>query len=100
MPTSAPQMREHPREAFMKLTRRDFSNFAGAGLLAAASPRLFAPAIAQDKPLRIGIIARRSGAAGTAGECGIRAVQWGTERRNKEAGFAGGKLGLGIAEEP
>ena len=49
----------------MKLTRRDFSKFAGAGVLAAAAPSVFSPAIAQDKPLRIGIIAPRSGAAGT-----------------------------------
>src|SRR3954468_14650318 len=92
-------MRAHPREAFMKLTRRDFSKLAGAGLLAAAAPRLFAPAIAQDKPLRIGIIAPRSGAAGTAGECGIRAVQWATERMNKEGGIAGRKFELVIEEE-
>ena len=69
----------------MKLTRRDLSKLAGAGLVAAAAPRLFAPALAQDKPLRIGIIAPRSGAAGTAGECGIRAVQWATERMTRMA---------------
>ena len=33
----------------MKLTRRDLSKLAGAGLVAAAAPRLFAPALAQDK---------------------------------------------------
>ena len=64
----------------MKLTRRDFSMLAGTGILAAAAPGIFSPALGQDKPLRIGIIAPRSGAAGTAGECGIRAVQWATER--------------------
>ena len=53
----------------MKLTRRNFSKLAGTGVLAAAAPGLFVPALAQDKPLRIGIIAPRSGAAGTAGEC-------------------------------
>jgi branched-chain amino acid transport system substrate-binding protein len=90
---------QHQREASMKLTRRDFSKLAGAGFLATAAPRLFAPAIAQDKPLRIGIIAPRSGAAGTAGECGIRAVQWATERMNKEGGIAGRKFELVIEEE-
>src|SRR5712675_784611 len=83
----------------MKLTRRNFSKFAGTGVLAAAAPGLFAPALAQDKSLRIGIIAPRSGAAGTAGECGIRAVQWATERMNKEGGIAGRKFELVIEEE-
>src|SRR5436309_12365135 len=83
----------------MKLTRRDFSKLAGAGLLAGAAPRLFAPAIAQGKPLRIGIIAPRSGAAGTAGECGIRAVQWAAERMNKQGGIAGRKFELVVEEE-
>ena len=83
----------------MKLTRRDFSKLAGTGLVAAAAPRLFAPALAQDKPLRIGIIAPRSGAAGTAGECGIRAVRWATERMNKDGGIAGRKFELVIEEE-
>ena len=83
----------------MKLTRRDFSKLAGTGILAAAAPQIFAPALAQDKPLRIGIIAPRSGVAGTAGECGIRAVQWATERMNKEGGIAGRKFELVIEEE-
>ena len=55
--------------------------------------------MAQDKPLKIGIIAPRSGAAGTAGECGIRAVQWATERMNKDGGIAGRKFELVIEEE-
>src|SRR3981189_3978558 len=83
----------------MKLTRRNFSKLAGTGVLAVAAPALFAPAVAQDKPLRIGIIAPRSGAAGTAGECGIRAVQWATERRNRDGGIAGRKFELVIEEE-
>ncbi|MES2197939.1 MAG: ABC transporter substrate-binding protein, partial [Pseudomonadota bacterium] len=83
----------------MKFTRRDFSKLAGAGLLAAAAPRIFSPALAQDKPLKIGIIAPRSGVAGTAGECGIRAVQWAAERMNKDGGIAGRKIELVIEEE-
>src|SRR5229473_2157254 len=78
----------------MKVTRRDFSRLAGTGVLAAAAPGLFAPALAQDKPLRIGIIAPRSGAAGTAGECGIRAVQWAAERMNRDGGIAGRQIEL------
>ena len=40
----------------MKVTRRDFSRLAGTGVLAAAAPGLFAPAFAQDKPRRVGLI--------------------------------------------
>src|SRR6266851_5089443 len=83
----------------MKVTRRDFSRLAGTGVLAAAAPGLFAPALAQDKPLRIGIIAPRSGAAGTAGECGIRAVQWAAERMNRDGGIAGRQIELVFEEE-
>ncbi|ODT19272.1 MAG: amino acid ABC transporter substrate-binding protein [Kaistia sp. SCN 65-12] len=62
-------------------------------------PQVFAPAIAQNKPLKIGILAPRSGVAGTAGECGIRAVQWAAERMNKAGGIAGRKFELVIEEE-
>src|SRR6201746_1676679 len=59
----------------------------------------FAPGVRREKPLRIGVIAPRSGAAGTAGECGIRAVQWATERMNKDGGIAGRKFELVFEEE-
>src|SRR5436309_245431 len=90
---------QRQREARMKLSRRDFSKLAASGLAIGAAQAVFAPALAQHKPLRIGIIAPRSGAAGTAGECGIRAVQWATERMNKEGGIAGRKFELVIEEE-
>src|SRR5260370_6480219 len=83
----------------MTPTRRNFSKFAGPSVLAVAARGVFAPALAQDKPLRIGIIAPRSGAAGTAGECGIRAVQWAAERMNKDGGIAGRKIELVFEEE-
>ena len=83
----------------MKLTRREFSFSAGTAIIAAATPKMSAPALAQDKPLRIGIIAPRSGAAGTAGECGIRGVQWAAERMNKDGGIAGRKIELVFEEE-
>ncbi len=83
----------------MTLTRRAFSKLAGAGVIAGVAPQIFAPAIAQDKPFKIGILAPRSGVAGTAGECGIRAVQWAAERMNKEGGIAGRKFELVVEEE-
>src|SRR6516225_8681098 len=83
----------------MKLTRREFSFSAGTAIVAAAMPRMSAPALAQDKPLRLGIIAPRSGVRATAGECGIRAVQWAAERMNKDGGIAGRKIELVFEEE-
>src|ERR1043165_4911152 len=99
IPAAHGRCARHSWEESMKITRREFSKLAGGGAVAAAAPKLFAPALAADKPLRIGIIAPRSGAAGTAGECGIRAVQWATERMNKDGGIAGRKFELVIEEE-
>lgn len=80
----------------MQPTRRHVIAGAGAASLASALPL---PAIAQAKPVRIGILAPRSGVAGTAGECGLRAAQWATERMNKEGGIAGRPVELVVEEE-
>src|SRR3954464_8928811 len=90
---------QRQREARMKLSRRDFSKLAASGLAIGAAPGVFGTALAEEKPVRVGIIAPRSGAAGTAGECGIRAVQWAAERMNKQGGIAGRKFELVIEEE-
>src|SRR5207253_183353 len=65
----------------------------------AASAEVFAPAIAQNKPVRIGILAPRSGIAAAPGENGIRATQWAVERFNAGGGIAGRKVELVIEEE-
>ncbi|OYX67755.1 MAG: amino acid ABC transporter substrate-binding protein [Rhizobiales bacterium 32-66-11] len=83
----------------MNITRRALMRGIGVAGLAAATPGIFAPAIAQAKPVRIGILAPRSGAMGTVGECGIRAVQWAAERMNKDGGIAGRPIELVIEEE-
>ncbi|MEP9368692.1 ABC transporter substrate-binding protein [Xanthobacter sp. VNH20] len=83
----------------MNITRRTLMGGIGAAGLAVAAPGIFAPAIAQAKPVRIGILAPRSGAMGTVGECGIRAVQWAAERMNKDGGIAGRPIELVIEEE-
>jgi len=57
------------------------------------------PAIAKEKPLRIGILAPRGGVAGTIGETGLRGVQWATERINANGGIGGRKVELVIEEE-
>ena len=63
----------------MALSRRKLlKSAAAAGALSMSG--IFAPAIAQNKPLRIGILAPRSGIAAAPGENGIRATQWAVER--------------------
>jgi branched-chain amino acid transport system substrate-binding protein len=70
-----------------------------AALGAASVTGVFSPAIAQNKPVRIGILAPRSGIAAGPGENGIRATQWAVERYNKQGGIAGRKIELVIEEE-
>lgn len=58
-----------------------------------------APAFAQNRPIRIGVIAPRSGVLITAGECGLRGMQWATDRLNAANGVGGRKIELVIEEE-
>jgi branched-chain amino acid transport system substrate-binding protein len=82
----------------MALSRRSLLKSAAAvGALSVSG--VGAPAIAQGKPLRIGILAPRSGIAAAPGENGIRAAQWALERFNAEGGIAGRKVELVIEEE-
>jgi len=83
----------------MRFSRRAFlKSAAGIGALSAAGA-VSAPALAQEKPVRIGILAPRSGIAAAPGENGIRATQWAVERFNAQAGIAGRKIELVIEEE-
>src|SRR6185437_12698101 len=82
----------------MALSRRKLlKSAAAAGALSVSG--VFAPAIAQNKPLRIGILAPRSGIAAAPGENGIRATQWAVERYNAKGGIAGRKVELVIEDE-
>src|SRR5215217_5523618 len=83
----------------MPVTRRRLLASAAAVGVVSASGRVFSPAIAQTKPLRVGILAPRSGIAAAPGENGIRATQWAIERFNAEGGIAGRKIELVIEEE-
>jgi branched-chain amino acid transport system substrate-binding protein len=85
----------------MAFSRRTFlKSAAGVGALSLSlSGAVFAPAIAQNKPVRIGILAPRSGIAAAPGENGIRATQWAVERFNADGGIAGRKIELVIEEE-
>ncbi len=83
----------------MPITRRKLlQTTAAVGGLSAAG-EVFSPAIAQNKPVRIGILAPRSGIAAAPGENGIRATQWAVERFNANGGIAGRTIELVIEEE-
>jgi branched-chain amino acid transport system substrate-binding protein len=83
----------------MSLSRRSLLKSAAAAGALAASGEVVAPAIAQNRPVRIGILAPRSGIAAAPGENGIRATQWAAERFNAAGGIAGRKIELVIEEE-
>ena len=52
--------------------RQVLQTIGGTGAVLVAQSFLGVPALAQNKPLRIGIIAPKSGVVGTIGECGLR----------------------------
>ncbi len=83
----------------MLVTRRKVLQSAAAIGALSAAEGVFSPAIAQNKPVRIGVLAPRSGIAAGPGENGIRATQWAVERYNKQGGIAGRKIELVIDEE-
>src|SRR6185503_19367379 len=87
------------REDTMPVTRRSLLASAAAVGVVSASGRVFSPAIAQNKPLRVGILAPRSGIAAAPGLNGIRPTQWAVERYNAQGGIGGRKVELVIEDE-
>src|SRR4029453_8274180 len=83
----------------MKLSRRALLTSIAATGAAATARGVFAPAVAQTKPCRVGILAPRSGIAASAGESGLRATQWAVEKFNARGGIAGRRIELVIEEE-
>lgn len=79
--------------------RRVLKALGATGAAIAAQPYLSFPAIAQNQPLRVGIIAPKAGIAGTIGECGLRGTQFAVEHINATGGIAGRKVELVIEEE-
>lgn len=77
------------------INRRTFSKTA----LGAAGLAFGVPVFAQDKALRIGLLASRSGVAAFLGEDSIRGVQWGVQRINSAGGIAGRRVEIVIQEE-
>ena len=83
----------------MKVSRRSVLKSIAASGAAATSPGVFAPAIAQAGPVKIGILAPRTGIAASPGISGLRATEWAVERFNAGGGIAGRKIELVIEEE-
>ncbi|MCS6762873.1 MAG: ABC transporter substrate-binding protein [Candidatus Protistobacter heckmanni] len=78
--------------------RRELIKVVG-GLGVAASGVLSFPAIAQNRPIKIGIIAPKGGIDGTIGECGLRGTQFAADKFNAAGGIAGRKVELIVEEE-
>src|SRR5215831_5556868 len=93
--TTKAQMRRRP----MQVSRRVLLTTMAATGAAAIAPGVFAPAVSQSKPCRIGILAPRSGIAASAGESGLRATEWAVEKFNAGGGIAGRKIELVVEEE-
>jgi branched-chain amino acid transport system substrate-binding protein len=83
----------------MTLSRRTILKSIAATGAAATSPGVFAPAIAQARPIKLGILTPRAGIAASAGASGIRGNEWGVEKFNAAGGIAGRKIELVIEEE-
>jgi branched-chain amino acid transport system substrate-binding protein len=79
--------------------RKILKGFGGAGAVLAAQGLIGAPAFAQNKPLKVGIIAPKAGVVGTIGECGLRGTQFAVDRINAAGGIAGRKVELVVEEE-
>ena len=62
--------------------RKILKGLGGASAVMAAQGLIGAPAFAQNKPLRVGIIAPKAGVVGTIGECGLRGTLFAVERIN------------------
>src|SRR5262245_26126163 len=83
----------------MKLSRRTILKSLAAAGTTVASPGGFAPAIAQARPLKLGVLAPRTGIAASPGISGLRATEWAVERFNAAGGIAGRKIELVVEEE-
>src|SRR4029450_4715035 len=83
----------------MVISRRRLLAYATAVGALSTSGRVFGPAIAQSKPLRVGILAPRSGIAAAPGLNGIHATQWAVDHYNAQGGIGGRKGELVIEDE-
>lgn len=77
--------------------RRDFLKISG-GVLAASSLAGM-PSFAQAGPVKVGVLASRSGVLGSIGECALVTTQWWADRVNASGGVLGRKVELVVEEE-
>jgi branched-chain amino acid transport system substrate-binding protein len=78
-------------------SRRTFLKLSGGAL--ALSPFASAPSFAQSPPVKIGVLAARSGVLASIGECALATVQWWADGVNKSGGILGRKVELVVEEE-
>ncbi|TMQ16511.1 MAG: amino acid ABC transporter substrate-binding protein [Candidatus Rokuibacteriota bacterium] len=83
----------------MRTTRRQFLALSGGALGTAALRLDAAPALAQNAPVKIGVLAAKAGVLAPVGESGLRGVQWATERVNAARGILGRRIELIVEEE-
>jgi branched-chain amino acid transport system substrate-binding protein len=77
--------------------RRDFLKISGGAL--AASSLAGVPLFAQAGPVKVGVLASRSGVLGSIGECALVTTQWWADRVNASGGILGRKVELVVEEE-
>lgn len=78
-------------------SRRDFLKISGGAV--ALSSFASAPSFAQSQPVKIGVLAARSGVLASIGECALTTVQWWADGVNKSGGILGRKVELVVEEE-
>ena len=75
----------------MAVSRRKVLQAGAAVGALSLSPGVFAPALAQSKPVRIGILGARSGIGAGPGVTSIRATEWAVEKFNQRAASPGAR---------
>lgn len=78
-------------------SRRRFLKVSGGALAATSLGGL--PSFAQQEPLKIGVLAARTGVLASIGECALKTVEWWAERVNKGGGILGRRVELTVEEE-
>jgi branched-chain amino acid transport system substrate-binding protein len=81
------------------ILRRDVLKGIGGIAAVAGTGTIAMPAIAQNSPLKVGILAARAGTAAYIGENGLRAAEWTTKKINDAGGIGGRKVELIVEEE-
>jgi len=82
-------MKKSSRRTFLKATAATF----------AATALMPMPAVAQTRPLKIGVLTPKAGVLAGIGDGGLRAVEWAAERMNRQGGIGGRKIELIVEEE-